>query len=93
MFYYPWYNEQTDLLGGYQTYEEHYRQVQAIVHTNEPKYCNSEVNTVNIDENSPPEHLWSQIAPTTEEARARALAECSQVLMCHRETSEIMVHL
>ena len=77
---YPWYNEQTDLLGGYQTYEEHYRQVQAVVHINEQEYCKSEVDNVNIDENGPPEHLWSQIAPNTEEARARALAEGSQVL-------------
>ena len=80
MLYYPWYNEQIDLLGGYVTYEEHYRHVQAIVHTNELKYCNSEVDNVNIDENGPPELLWSQIAPNTEEARARALAEGSQVL-------------
>ena len=80
MLYYPWYNEQTDLLGGYQTYEEHYRHVQAIVHTNERKYCNREIDNVNIDENGPPEHLWSQIAPNTEEARTRALAEGSQVL-------------
>ena len=80
MLYYPWYNEQTDLLGGYQTYEEHYRQVQAIAHSNEQKYCNSEVDNVNIDENGPPEHLWSKIAPNTEEARARALAEGSQIL-------------
>ena len=49
--------------------------MQAIVHTNEQKYCNSEVDNVNIDE-----HLWSQIAPNTEEARARALAEGCQVL-------------
>ena len=28
MLFYPGYNEQTDLLGGCQTYEEHYRQVQ-----------------------------------------------------------------
>ena len=54
--------------------------VQAIVHTNEQKYCNSEVDNININENGPPEHLWSQIAPNTEEARARALAEGSQVL-------------
>ena len=75
-----WYNEQTDLPGGYQTYEEHYRHVKAIVHTNEQKYCNSEVDNVDIDENGPHEHLWNQIAPNTEEARARALAEGNQVL-------------
>ena len=35
MLYYPRYNEQRDLLGGYATYAEHY---QSIVHTNEQKY-------------------------------------------------------
>ena len=57
MLYCPWHDEETDLLGGYEIFEEHYRQVQAIVHTNEQKYCNSEVDNVNIDENGPPQAL------------------------------------
>ena len=61
MLYYPRYNEDTDLLGGYETYEQHYQHVESIVHTNEKKYCNQEVDSVDLDENSPPEHLWSQI--------------------------------
>ena len=80
MLYYPWYNEDTDLLGGYETYEQHYQHVQSIVQANEKKYCNEEVDNVDLDENGPPEHLWSQIAPSTEEARAQALAEGSHVL-------------
>ena len=80
MLYYPWYSESTDLLGDYSTYEEHYQHVQAIVHTNEQKYCKNEVDNVHLDENGPPEHLWSQIAPCTEEARAQALAEGSKLL-------------
>ena len=74
MLYYPWYD---DLLGDYATYEEHYQHVQQ---NHEHKYCHDEVDNVNLDENSPPEYLWSQIAPSTKEARARALAEGSQVL-------------
>ena len=31
MLYYPWYNETTDLLGGYSTYEEHYNHVKSII--------------------------------------------------------------
>ena len=38
MLYFPWYNEDTDLLGGYATYEEHYRHVHATVVANESKY-------------------------------------------------------
>ena len=32
MLYYPWYDEQADLLGSYSTYEEHYRHVYDVVH-------------------------------------------------------------
>ncbi len=38
MLYYPWYNESTDLLGGYSTYEQHYHHVRSIVLVNENKY-------------------------------------------------------
>ena len=30
MLYFPWYNEQTDLLGGYSTYEQHYNHVKQL---------------------------------------------------------------
>ena len=80
MLYYPWYNEHRDLLGGYATYKDRYQHVQSIVHTNEQKYCKDHVDNVDIDEHGPPEHLWSQIAPSTEEARAQSLAEGSEVL-------------
>ena len=73
-------NESTDLQGNYSMYEEHYQHVHAIVHTNEQKYCNNEVDNVNFDENGLPEHLWSKIAPCTEAARAQALAEGSELL-------------
>lgn len=47
---------------------------------NESKYSQTDVDNVDIDEDGPPEHLWSQIAPTTEQARAQALAEGSESL-------------
>ena len=34
MLYYPWYDEQRDLLGSYSTYEEHYRHVHDVVQIN-----------------------------------------------------------
>ena len=36
--------------------------------------------TIDIDENGPPEHLWSHIAPSTEENRSQSLAEGSESL-------------
>ena len=66
MLYYPWYNEQADLLGSYSTYEEHYRHVHSGVVANESKYSQAVVDDVDIDEDGPPEHLWNYIAPSTE---------------------------
>ena len=75
MLYYPWYNEHTDLLGGYSSYAEHYRHVSTDVHTNESKYTKADIEDVDVDEDGPPEHLWSNIAPSTEEGRAQSMAE------------------
>ena len=74
MLYYPWYNEQTDLLGGYSNYEEHYRHVSTAVYANESKYTKADIEDVDIDEDGPPEHLWSNIASTAE-SRAQSMAE------------------
>ena len=38
MLYYPWFDEQADLLGGYPSYEAHYRQDFDTVLTNEAQY-------------------------------------------------------
>ena len=80
MLYYPWYNEQADLLGGYSTYEEHYRHVHSTVVANESKYSQADIDDVDIDKDGPPEHLWSYIAPSTEESRSQSLAEGSESL-------------
>ena len=37
MLYYPWYDEHADLLGEYDTYEEHYTHVKSVVLANESK--------------------------------------------------------
>ena len=78
MLYYPGYNEDTDILGGYSTYEEHYCHVYATVVANESKYSEADID--DIDENGPPEHLWGNIAPNTEDNRSRYLQEGSQSL-------------
>ena len=80
MLYHPWYDEQADLLCGYSTYEEHYRHVHATVVANESKYSQADIEDIDIDENGPPEHLWSHIAPSTEETRSQSLAEGSEPL-------------
>ena len=52
MLYFPWYNEDTDLLGGYTTYEEHYHHVHAIVVANESKYSQTDVEDIEVDEDA-----------------------------------------
>ena len=51
MLYYPWYDEDIDLLGGCATYQEQYRLAHAVMHDNECKEDSE------IDEDGPPEHL------------------------------------
>ena len=80
MLYYPWFDEQADLLGQYATYEEHYRHVKTIVQTNENKYTKAKIDDIQVDVDGPPEHLWNSIAPSTEESRMQSMAEGSEQL-------------
>ena len=80
VLYYPWFDEQTDLLGGYPSYEAHYRHLCDTVHTNESKYTKEHMDDIDVDENGPPEHLWDNIAPSTEENRLHSIAEGSEQL-------------
>ena len=80
MLYYPWYVEETDLLGGYSTYEEHYNNVHSTVYANECQYTCDHVEDLQIDPDNRPEHIWDEIAPSTEESRSRSLEEGSEVL-------------
>ena len=75
MLYYPWFDEQVDLLGGYETCEQHYRHVKTIVQTNESKYAKADIEDIKVDEDGPPEHLWNSIATSTEESRLQSVAE------------------
>ena len=47
---------------------------------NESRYSRVDVDDVDMDKNDPPEHLWSHIAPSTEESRSWSLAEGSESL-------------
>ena len=80
MLYYPWFVEDVDLLGGFSSYEEHYHHVHSIVIASERKYSQTDVEDMEIDEDGPPEHLWANIAPCTEESRSRALEEGQELL-------------
>ena len=46
---------------------------------NEGMYSQADVD-VDIDQDGPPEHLWSYIAPSTEESRSQSLAGGSESL-------------
>ena len=45
------------------------------MYANESKYTKADIEDVDVDQDGPPEHLWSNIAPSTEECRAQSMAE------------------
>ena len=68
LLYYPL------LLGGYPSYEAHYRHVCDTVDANKSKYTKEAIVELDVDEEGPPEHLWNNIAPSTEEHRLHSIA-------------------
>ena len=80
MLYYLWFDEQTNLLAGYHSYEAHYRHVSDNVDTNESKYTKESIHELDIDEDGPPEHLWNSTTPSTEEQKSHSMAEGSDQL-------------
>ena len=69
MLYYPWYIEASDLLGGYESYEEHYNHVLNEIIQSERKYTAADVENVNYDEENRPQHAWDELAPGAEHGR------------------------
>jgi len=54
--------------------------VRPLVPANESRYSQADVDDIEVDENSPPEHLWNEIAPSAEESRLHSLQEGSKTL-------------
>lgn len=71
MLYFPWWNEETDLLG---SFKEHYEVVQRIVLDNENKYTLANVEDIEVFLDNAPDHPWNLLAPSTEANRARLVA-------------------
>ena len=80
MLYYPWRDEIRDLISTFATYEEHYNNIRTLVLGNEAKYNLTSDEFVQYDEEGPPEHLWADIAPSTEENRTQVLQEDEEQL-------------
>ena len=60
MLYHPWYDESINRLGGFSSYAEHYDHVKSVVRENEQKYTMEQVEDMQIDDDSRPEHAWCQ---------------------------------
>ena len=80
MLYYPWYNEDTDIMGEFDSYVENYETVKDVVCENESKFTAEEVDNVGVDEDSRPEHAWCQLAPNTEASNGQATEQCTETL-------------
>ncbi len=74
MLYTPWRDEEVDLIGECQTYEESFQAQVNLIAVNEAKYTqNAEVLQQaenDLHENGPPDHAWPALAPGAEEAQA-----------------------
>jgi hypothetical protein len=80
MLYYPWRDEENDILGNFASFEEHYDHVITTILTNENKYTVNNVDDLDIDEDGPPEHVWDSVAPNTESERGQQLQQGHQLL-------------
>ena len=75
ILYMPW-NSEDELLGEYNTYEDHYNDVKDVVECNAEKYhlysnvFDAAIN--DIADNGPPEIAWDSIAPTIEQDNVEA---------------------
>lgn len=52
-------------------YETHYHNVLLQVVANEAKYTAADIKDINIDEDSPPQHVWDGLAPGTKHNRGQ----------------------
>ena len=82
MLYLPWRNENSDILGGYPDYYSRYRSCETTVIRNESKYT-ANINDLMeylqlLNDSGPPQHVWSGIAPTTEQNRVQEEQEGSE---------------
>ena len=73
MLYLLWRNEASDLLGGHPDYYSHYQSCEDILLRNERKYT-ADIDDLmeylqRLNESGPPQHMWSTIAPRSEESR------------------------
>lgn len=80
MLYFPWRNEDTDLLGRFSSYEQHYNVVKRIVLDNESKYTLSQVEEIDVDIQNVPEHAWNLLAPCTEAFRTQMATQRQESL-------------
>ena len=79
MLYYPWRDEDTDLLGGYTSYSDHYMHVYQTIQCNQAKYSQNsdEIDRAyqDLQEYGPPEHAWDQVAPAAQSLQAEQLLQ------------------
>jgi len=87
--YLPWRNESDDLLGRFQDYISHYQHCQEVAIQNERKYTTNIEDITEylylLNEAGPPQHVWSNIAPSIEESRGQEEADGHEQLTNHDE--------
>ena len=74
MLYYSWYEESNDLLGGFSSFGEQYDHVKSVM------YTMKQVEDMQIDDDSRPEHAWCQLALNTEDHRSHTEQQGEETL-------------
>ena len=83
MLYLPWRDEETDLKGNHESFQEHWQAERELILRNGGKYT---INAKEIEQafedlenNGPPEHAWANLAPGAEQERLEQIDEGEQV--------------
>ena len=78
IMYFPWRNEDSDLLG-HPSYNKYYDIVQRVI-LDESKYTLTDVENIEADLDNTAQHAWNLLAPSTEANRARLAAQGDELL-------------
>ena len=68
------------MLGWHSSYQTHYQTVNSAVFENEQRYNQVVHDPHELLESGLPQHLWPDIAPSTEESRLQATMEGTELL-------------
>ena len=71
MLYYPWRDEDVDLKANFETFKDHFHQVQETIRANEAMFSQNADEIARAYDDLPPENIWDTVAPNAEYQQAQ----------------------